>query len=213
MMVSGDRGGACSPDLMVPGAWGYVWRRLGPALAASTVFWRMKDFGFDPQRALELLKRSVAEAPAQLADSITRIVRDAPPERIEQLMRSPARRPILDGIFWQMPKQVNPRRAAGITTLVRWRITGRTDGGTDIYRLRIDDGRASASREEGDATARLTITLDAAEFVRIATGNSEPMEAYFKGRVVLAGDLMFAATLGAMFKMPGAGNGADQDAP
>jgi hypothetical protein len=173
----------------------------------------MTEFGFDPQRALELLKRSVADAPAQVADGITRLVRDASPERLEQLMRSPARRPILDGIFWQMPKQIDPKRAAGITTLVRWCITGRSDGGTDIYRLQIEDGRASAGREQGDATPRLTITLDAVEFVRIATRNSEPMEAYFRGRVVLAGDLMFAASLGTMFKMPGASNGAGEDMP
>ena len=173
----------------------------------------MKEFGFDPQRALELLKRSVADAPAQLAEGITRLVRDASPGHIDQLMRSPARRPILDGIFWQMPKQINPTRAAGVTTVVHWCITGRSDGGTDIYKLQIDDGRATAGRHEGDAAPRLTITLDGAEFVRIATGNSEPMEAYFKGRVLLAGDIMFAASLGSMFKIPGAGNGSPEDTP
>jgi putative sterol carrier protein len=173
----------------------------------------MKEFGFDPQRALELLKRSVAEAPAKVADGITRLVRDAHPERLEQVMRSPARRPILDGIFWQMPKQINPERAVGVTTSVRWCITGRPDGGSDFYTLRIDDGRANAVREEGAVTPRLTITVDGAEFVRIATGNSEPMEAYFKGRILLAGDVMFAASLGSMFRMPGAGNGSGNDQP
>lgn len=173
----------------------------------------MKEFSFDPQRALDLLKRTVADAPAQLADGITRLVRDAPAERIEQLMRSPARRPILDGIFWRMPKQIDSKRAAGVTTSVRWCITGRSDGGIDGYKLEIDDGRASTGRAEGDETHRLTITLDGAEFVRIATGNSEPMEAYFKGRVLLAGDIMFAASLGSMFKMPRTGNGSGEDKP
>jgi putative sterol carrier protein len=173
----------------------------------------MREFGFDPQRALEFLKRTVAEAPAQLADGITRLVRDAPPERIEQLMRSPARRPILDGIFWQMPKQISPERSAGVTTTVRWCITGRADGGTDVYKLQIEDGRASAGREEGEERPRLTITLDGTEFVKIATGNSEPMEAYFKGRMQLAGDIMFAASLGSMFRMPGAGNGSGEEEP
>jgi putative sterol carrier protein len=173
----------------------------------------MKEFGFDPQRALELLKRTVADAPAQLADGITRLVRDAPADRIEQLMRSPARRPILDGIFWQMPKQINPKRAAGVTTSVRWCITGRSDGATDIYKLQIEDGHASTGRAEGGEPHRLTITLDGAEFVRIATGNSDPMEAYFKGRVLLAGDIMFAASLGSMFKIPGTGNGSGEEKP
>src|ERR1039458_3769751 len=51
----------------------------------------MKYFGFEPQRALDVLKQSLADAPAQLADGVTRVVRDAPPERIDRLMRSPAR--------------------------------------------------------------------------------------------------------------------------
>ena len=64
----------------------------------------MSSGGFDPERALDRLRKIAAEAPSALADGFGRIVRDAPPERLEQLMRSPARRPVLDGIFWQMPK-------------------------------------------------------------------------------------------------------------
>jgi len=74
----------------------------------------MSDFGFDPQRALKFLRQSVSEAPAQLADGFGRLVREAPPDRIEQLMRSPARKPILDGIFWQIPRQLDPAQAAGV---------------------------------------------------------------------------------------------------
>ncbi len=49
----------------------------------------------------------------------------------------------------------------------------------------------------------MTITADAAEFVRLATGNSDPMNAYFKGRIKLAGDIMLAARLQALFRVPG----------
>jgi hypothetical protein len=45
------------------------------------------------------------------------------------------------------------------------------------------------------------------EFLRLISGNSDPMAAYFKGRIQLAGDIMVAAQLAQIFKMPGTGAG------
>jgi alkyl sulfatase BDS1-like metallo-beta-lactamase superfamily hydrolase len=160
-------------------------------------------FNFDPQRALEQIRRIAAEAPAQLAGGFERVVRDASPERLEQIMRSPARKPVLDGIFWQMPKQVDTVAAAGTTTTIKWVVTGRSDGGSDIYQLLLEDGQARTER--GDSTdARLTVTLDGVEFLKLVSGNSDPMQAYFKGRIQLNGDIMVAAKMAQIFKMPGA---------
>jgi putative sterol carrier protein len=47
--------------------------------------------------------------------------------------------------------------------------------------------------------------MDAVEFVKLATGNSDPMNAYFSGRVALAGDIMLAAKLQSLFRIPGRG--------
>jgi putative sterol carrier protein len=167
----------------------------------------MRDFGFDPQRALEFVKQSVSEAPAQLADGFGRVLRDAPPERLEQAMRSPLRKPILDGIFWQMPKQLDARQAAGVHASIRWCITGRADGGVDTYQLELDDGRARIIRGAGAPDPRLTITLDGVEFLRLVSGNSDPMRAYFTGQIKLAGDIMVAAKLATLFRIPGAPGG------
>jgi putative sterol carrier protein len=165
----------------------------------------VSDFGFDPQRALESIKRSVAEAPAQLAEGFTRVVRDAPEERIDQLMRSPARRPILDGIFWQIPKQMNRERAQGMRSSIRWCITGRADQGVDTYQLEIEDGRCRLIRGAHGPDPNLTITVDGAEFLRLVSGNSDPMTAYLKGRLKLGGDILLAAKLASLFRMPKSG--------
>ena len=164
----------------------------------------MRDFGFDPQRALDQVRRLAADAPAQLADGFGRLVRDVPPERLEQLMRSPARRPVLDGIFWQIPKQLDAKRAVGVRTTVRWCITGRSDGRVDAYDLQVENGAAHTIRDATGGDPRLTITMDGVEFLRIVSGNSDPMSAYFKGRIQLAGDITVAAQLAQLFKMPGA---------
>jgi predicted lipid carrier protein YhbT len=163
----------------------------------------MWDFGFDPQRALEQVRRLAADAPAQLADGFGRLVRDVPPERLEQVMRSPARRPVLDGIFWQMPKQLDAGRAPEVSTTIRWCITGRSDDGVDTYDLTVDNGAVHTTREASGAAPRLTITMDGVEFLRLVSGNSDPMSAYFKGRIQLNGDIMVAAQLAQLFNMPG----------
>jgi alkyl sulfatase BDS1-like metallo-beta-lactamase superfamily hydrolase len=168
----------------------------------------VKDFGFDPQRALDGIRRFAAVAPAQLADGFGRLLRDAPPERLEQLMRSPARKPLLDGIFWQLPKQLDAKQAAGVRTSIRWCITGRADGGVDTYQLELEDGRARTIRGGNGPDPRLTITMDGVEFLQLVSGSSDPMQAYFKGRIQLAGDIMVAAKLSQLFRMPGAGPGS-----
>ncbi len=174
--------------------------RPGPP---STVL-QVPEFGFDPQRAIDAVKRLTADAPAQLADGFGRLVRDAPPERIEQLMRSPARKPLLDGIFWQMPRQLDAKQAVGVNSSIRWCITGRADGGVDTYQLELEEGRCRVIRGAGGADPRLTITIDGVEFLRLVSGNSDPMQAYFKGRIQLAGDIMVAAKLASLFGLPGA---------
>jgi alkyl sulfatase BDS1-like metallo-beta-lactamase superfamily hydrolase len=167
----------------------------------------MKDFGFDPQRALEAVKRLAADAPAQLADGFGRLVREAPPERLEQLMHSPARKPLLDAIFWQIPKQLDDRQAKDVNSSIRWCLTGRPDGGMDIYQLELETGRARIIRGPDGPDPRLTITLDGVDFLRLVSGNLDPMQAYFKGEIQLAGDIMVAAKLASLFRIPGGGAG------
>ncbi|MFZ0384440.1 MAG: SCP2 sterol-binding domain-containing protein [Solirubrobacteraceae bacterium] len=179
----------------------------------------MSSFGgFDPDRALEKLRKFAADAPAYMADGFGRVVQNAPPERLEQLMRSPARKPALDGIFWQMPKQVNADVAKDMTTTIRWRITGRPDDGVDVYQLEVDKGQVKTVKGES-GEPKLTVTMDAVEFLKLASGNLDPMQAYFKGRIELSGDIMVAAKLAQLFKLPGGsgtaedGGGSDYDDP
>ncbi len=172
------------------------------------------DSWFDPQRALDQLKKFAADAPAQIADGIGRMVREASPERLDQLMKSPARRAVLDGVFWQMPRQLDAKAAANVKTAIRWNITGRADEGVDTYLLEVENGTARANRGIEGPEPKLTITMDGVEFLRLISGNSDPMAAYFKGRIQLAGDIMVAAQLAQIFKMPGAGGEAsDEDGP
>jgi hypothetical protein len=139
-----------------------------------------------------------------LAEGFARLVRGAPAHSLERILRTPVRRAVLDGIFWQMPQQLASGSAAGLTALVHWHIGTGKGGPVDIYELEFDDGRCRTRRGAGGGAPQLTITLDAAEFVRLAAGNLNPMQAYFGGRIILGGDIMLAAKLEALFRIPGA---------
>ncbi len=126
------------------------------------------------------------------------------------LMRTPARRLLLDGIFWQLPKYFDSTRAGRMETTVRWTITGRADGRADVYLLEIADGSARVTRDsEGEQAleARIRVTVGAAEFLRLAAGASNPISSYFNGRITIAGDVMTAARLASLFAFPSV-NGA-----
>jgi putative sterol carrier protein len=157
---------------------------------------------FDSQRAIDAAKRGLDDASERLAGGLARLVAGSSDERLEQVMRSPIRRVVLDGIFWQMPQHIEARRAAEVSSSIRWLITGRPDGGADSYVLVISNGRCRVTRGSTDPEPRLTVTVDGAEFLRLATGNSDPMRSYFSGKIGLQGDIMLLAKLTALFRMP-----------
>lgn len=159
--------------------------------------------GFDPERARAALKRAIADAPDHLAHGFSRAVRGAGPARIERVMQSPARLAVLEGIFWQIPQRFDPSAAEGVDATVRWCITGRADGGVDTYELRIADRRCRVNHGYSGTRAEVTITMSGAELVQLAAGNSDPMQAYFKRRIKLSGDIMLAAKLARLFRVPG----------
>ena len=170
---------------------------------------------------MEQIKRLASDAPAHLVGGFERLVRESPPQRLElQLMHSAARRPVLDGIFWQMPKQVDesaarPRavRETGSTTSIRWVVTGRADGGTDVYHLVVEDGRARTERGEGPDRAADGDARRRRVPPELASGNSDPMQAYFSGRIQLSGDIMVAAKMAQMFGMTGGMGGGGNGTP
>jgi hypothetical protein len=163
----------------------------------------MSELRSTSQRTVATIRRTLADAPAQVAEGFASAVRNAPTERLDQLMRSPARRVLLETIFWQMPRHIDPHAARSMNCSIRWRITGRADGEADVYDLEFIDGTCRVIRGPGVAPPKLTITVDGVEFLRLATGNSDPVKAYFTGRVALAGDVMVAAKASGLFRIPG----------
>jgi alkyl sulfatase BDS1-like metallo-beta-lactamase superfamily hydrolase len=156
----------------------------------------------DPAAALRQARRALAQAEGGALSRAAQLVATVPPERLDHVMTTPFGRAVIEGIFWQMPLRLDRTRAAGTTACIRWRITTASNGSMLIYNLTLTEGSASVIRGRGGPDPRLTITVDAAEFLRLATGNSNPMQAYFSGKLSLTGDLLLAARMTALFRIP-----------
>jgi alkyl sulfatase BDS1-like metallo-beta-lactamase superfamily hydrolase len=159
----------------------------------------------DPWQALELARRMVADAPAQLASGLTRAVRESSDERLAQVMRTPARRLTLDALFWQLGARVDAARPESISALTRWRITRRDGDEVDVYDLVITDGRCRVSRGTSPEKPRITITVEVVELLRLATGGSDPLRSYLRGDLGLSGDVVLAARLVWLLRGPSNG--------
>jgi hypothetical protein len=153
-------------------------------------------------RCGEHLNWAASRAQDEIAQRAWRWLQSIPDERLDQLLRTPARQVIIGGIFSQLPGLLDTRRATGVNTTIRWRITAPGDGAVDIYNVVIADGKMTIVRGEPGPEPRVTISVDAKELIRIATGSSNPLAAYFTGKLVVTGNVMAAAKVASLMRMP-----------
>ena len=137
--------------------------------------------------------------PAEAAAAVA----GATDEQLAEGMKSENRGPILDQIFEQMEQHMKPEAAKAVGEAVMlWKITGRPDGGEDVYEVVIKDGGATVNKES-TTPARVTFTLDAVDFIKLVTNNVQGPELFMTGKLKLEGDMMFAAQLPTLFTIPG----------
>jgi putative sterol carrier protein len=58
--------------------------------------------------------------------------------------------------------------------------------------------------EDDGTEPRVTLRVDAADFLKLVTGNANPTMFFLRGKLKIKGDLGFAATLPRLFRMPSA---------
>ena len=124
-----------------------------------------------------------------------------PDEQLEAGMQSEARGMVLDEIFNRMGEYLKPETARGVDAVVHWKITGRPDGGFDHYELVIKDGGASVTNQP-QHEPRVTFSVGAVNFLKLVTGNASGPILFTTGRLKISGDLVFAAQIAGMFRMP-----------
>lgn len=139
---------------------------------------------------------------AQLSPAdFARLVKDTPKSDLAELMAGDLRGQVLDEIFGRMQKQFLPEKGPRSRAVVHWHIAGRPDGGSDAYELVIAGGACAVSAPPKEEP-RLTITVDAVEFLKLVSGNASSTTMFFTRRLRLDGDLGLGAGLIAMFDIP-----------
>jgi hypothetical protein len=152
-----------------------------------------------PIREARKLHRQLQEA---LLTGLSRTFESIPADRLDQVMRTPLRRVILDAMFWGLPRFLASTRAHEVTPSVRCHVTGRGDGGYDVFWIEHFEGRWRTGRGAGAPRPEpeLTVTVDATELLLLARGDSTPFQSYLAGKLRASGNPKIAARLTTLFR-------------
>jgi putative sterol carrier protein len=130
-----------------------------------------------------------------------KIVKSAPADQLKEVMRSDQRKKVLDEIFDRMPKLFRPDRAGSTNAVVQWIIGDRPDGGSDTYELVIANGTCTLSPEPSP-DPKLALTMGAVDFLKVVSGNGNPVMMFMTGKLKAKGDLGLAANIANLFDIP-----------
>lgn len=133
--------------------------------------------------------------------AFARQVKAASDGELLALMQSPRRASIVNDIVEDLPAVFLADRAGGLDAVVHWKVTGRPDGGADTLELVITRGSLTVSQQP-TRTARLTLTLGPADFLKMVTGNANPKLLFLQGRMKARGDLGLTARFPSLFGTP-----------
>ena len=129
------------------------------------------------------------------------IVKSTPDSQLADVMKSDARKSILDAIFSRFPTLFRADRAGATNAVIHWNITDRPDGGADTYELVIANGTCVLS-ESAEQDPKLTVTVGPVDFLKVVSGNGNPMMMFMTGKLKAKGDLGLAANIANLFDMP-----------
>jgi putative sterol carrier protein len=145
------------------------------------------------------MRRRFAEI---LATIFRRAVAASPDQRLERVMRSWLRRPLLGSIFRAAPSLFRSEAAAGLKVVIEVRVGGRRDGGSDSWQLVVAEGSCrSTTRHE--IQAPITVEFEPVAFLRFAAGIHNAPDLFMRGKLKVSGDFTQAARLPALFAIPG----------
>ncbi|HSO99581.1 MAG TPA: SCP2 sterol-binding domain-containing protein [Solirubrobacteraceae bacterium] len=160
-----------------------------------------------PGRFLRQARDRAARVPGDAVGAAGAGLRGLGEHHLRRVMAfPPARRAILEAIFRQIPRQLDRQRAVDVELAARWIITRSpgADADADVYDLAVAGGRARVTRGSREPVPPVTITVDGVRFLRLLSGDGDPMRAYLSGDLAATGDIMAAARLVSLFRLPGA---------
>jgi putative sterol carrier protein len=145
------------------------------------------------------------------AEQIAAVVAKTDPGDLRARLRGGVREILVDEVIRRLPGYVDPEAAADVTALVGWEILDE-HGHPDRFLLHIDHGHATAGRDL-TGTPEVTLRLDTADFLALATGNADPSTLVLSGDLVLDGDAATALAMVRFLRIPSADGVAEVGDP
>jgi putative sterol carrier protein len=135
------------------------------------------------------------------SQQFAQIIKSAPADQIKEAMQSEQRKKVLDEVFNRMPTLFRPDRAGSTNAVIHWNVGDRPDGGVDTYELVIANGACTLSPEPVNEP-KLALTLGAVDFLKVVSGNGNPVMMFMTGKLKAKGDLGLAANIANLFDLP-----------
>ncbi|GGZ22673.1 SCP2 sterol-binding domain-containing protein [Streptomyces nitrosporeus] len=128
-----------------------------------------------------------------------RIVKGLSAGQLAEVMRGELRVRVLGEVFGRMRQQFRPEAAGRLDALIRWKITGESDL---VYETAIADGTCTVTGGRSAAEPRTTLVMADADFLRLVSGNGNPVTMFMTRRLKVAGDVGLASGLTRYFDIP-----------
>ena len=129
------------------------------------------------------------------------LVKTTPDSQIAEVMAGDSRGKILDEVFNRMPQLFRPEKAGNTSAVIHWIITGGAGGASDTYETVIENGACTVTNQPV-RDPKLAMTMDPVTFLKVVSGDGNPMMMFMTGKVKAKGDLGLAATIAKLFDIP-----------
>jgi putative sterol carrier protein len=133
---------------------------------------------------------------------VATLLSDVSAEHLRAVMTSDFRPVVLGEIFRRLPEYLNRRRADGVTLTIAFRLLGNPSGAVDRYVVRVADGVATVEAGDAGGDRDATVTCEAHDYLRLATGHLNPVVGVLKGALKVKGDKAKALKLSSIIDIP-----------
>lgn len=128
-----------------------------------------------------------------------KLVKGLSDKEIKQLATGELRERVLREVFGRMERQFRPESAGTLNALIRWKVTGESDA---VWETAIADGTCTVREGRSDTEARVTLVMGDAEFLKLVSGNANPVTLFMTRKLKVAGDVALATGLTRLFDIP-----------
>ncbi|WP_329125811.1 SCP2 sterol-binding domain-containing protein [Streptomyces sp. NBC_01465] len=151
----------------------------------------MADHSIDDLAALDFSSVSPQE--------FAKIVKGLSASQIKEIAHGELRTRVLAEVFGRMERQFRPEATGSLNAMIRWKVAGETEA---VYETAIANGTCTVTEGRSNAEPRVTLMMADADFLKLVSGNGNPVTMFMMRKLKIAGDVGLASGLTRYFDIP-----------